>query len=270
MFRPIALFVIGSCLMASPALASIVTGDKIDIDRVHQNSNSFDTTPGAYGTEVTYGGVGGGGEFLVREIVGSTLSWDGAFKTFCIEYSEHIGLGGDYWATIDSNALNGGPGAGPLGDPVDDATKWLYGAYVRNELSGISLLVDVAATTKFSYDNENWSNALQLAIWYLEGETGAPGLGSNNQAKNLVKTALANASSNKFDVKALNLWTTRSGNATSGYTYTGGAQSQLIYLGELPEDAPVPTPEPGSLVIFGALGMLGVFSFRRGTHRNAA
>ncbi len=94
-----------------------------------------------------------GGEF--------NLSKSGTFlfKTFCLEANETISFGTPYKVgSIDTGAILGGQG-GPI-DQVDVRTAYLYYHFAVGNLQG------------YTYGKAASADALQNAIWYIEGEGG--------------------------------------------------------------------------------------------------
>lgn len=144
-------------------------------------------------------GPNGGGEFRV------TASTDfGSFRTFCLEYDEHMSIPNTYDYVINSKAMGGGPGYSPNGDPLSIGTAWLYSQFQTGTLS----------FEGNTYDTVGDQGALQMAFWWLEEESSAPGYanGSNNLWVRAVKAALGlndagvRANSNgAYGVVALNL-----------------------------------------------------------------
>jgi hypothetical protein len=146
------------------------------------------------GTLTLQGGWGpsGGGEFSVTSSTGL-----GAFKTFCLEYNEHINIPGTYDYTINSKAVGGGPGYTPNGDPLSIGTAWLY----SNFRSGV-------LASSYGYDTAGDQDNLQKAIWWLEEES----MGVNNAWVGFAKAALGlddttirGDANGAFGVVALNL-----------------------------------------------------------------
>ena len=185
-------------------------------------------------------GIYGGGAFTADVISGlsSVIGGNGltgaagsGFSTFCIEFNEHISLPGTYYANIGFAAINGS--GGPLHpDPVSKATAWLYSQFRSGTL---------AAATGGVYQNNNAENdALQQAIWWLEQETSAFGVGApggsevsfNNYlvAAAVTATGAADAltartiaANGAYGVVALNLYDRNTGDAM---------QSQLAIVPE--------------------------------------
>jgi len=138
---------------------------------------AFDGTINISGSAGTYGGgpfnldvtsglngvVGGNG------LTGAAGS---AFRTFCIEYNEHITLPGNYNANLNTQAEHGSGGPNP--DPISLATAWLYSQFRAGTLAAS---VSFYNTGTYA-DNATGNNSLQQAIWWLEQETSAFGVGA--------------------------------------------------------------------------------------------
>jgi hypothetical protein len=130
---------------------------------------------GSYGPYQT----GVGGEFTYQ-VVATTPAWPSlsgystlasgyeaspSFQTFCIEGSEYIYRNTTYDAALNSKAMYGGNY--PDGDPISQGTGWLYSQFARASWD---------ATYNLSYNyganRSSSADALQKAIWWLEGEEG--------------------------------------------------------------------------------------------------
>lgn len=248
--------------------AAIQDNDIVTLSEINNNSTSG-VTPFDYGTDATYGTTAGG-EFLI-------IGGGETFKTFCLEYTEHISLPGTYRATIDNEAIFGGGGAFSGADPLSTITTSLYGAYRSSLLDNKDI-----AGNDFRYDNKYWADALQLAIWRAENELSATYWSSlSGQLGNTVVTyaqiggtgsttttvaAMADAligwaatQTGDSRVKVINLWDQYSTTNTTA----SAKQSQLYYDSNFQETEEV-VPEPASLVIWGAgLGIAGLVAARR-------
>ena len=155
------------------------------------------------------------------------------FQTFCIEYNEEFTPGGTYSVGISSKAMYGSQPPG--GDPISKATAWLYSQFAAGALD-----------YNYSYgtSRQTSADALQQAIWWLEGEGSATrnGAGSNYISEAEVALGLTDANvqtvdaNGAFGVMALNLGS------------PGQVQDQLVIV---PEPA---TMLAGTLLIlpFGA------------------
>ena len=121
---------------------------------------------------------GDGGEFKVTEFTGGSFAPTGPgvalnsfFQTFCLERSEHIGLGIQYNWSISEVAVLGGDGGSvdldgdliPDGDPISAETAYLFNAFWRGTLSSYNYTLGATNRAASARD-------LQRAIWYLEEE----------------------------------------------------------------------------------------------------
>lgn len=161
----------------------------------------------------TYGGKLYGGEFRVTEQNVVSPDTVEMFKTFCLEYTETIGVtppNNVYKATIDNGAVLGGSGTDPAYnygshgtyDPLSNATKWFYEMYRDSKLDDAGF---VSGFTYTGYDANAWADALQLVFWRLEGE-----IADNNDWEKLNGSALpltgASWTWNSIVSKANTLW----------------------------------------------------------------
>ena len=159
----------------------------------------------------------GGGEF------NATTSANGNFVTFCLEYSEHIQMGVQYYYQISTATTANN-------DPISLATAWLYNQFLNGTLSGYDYTPDIGSEV----GHRNSANALQRAIWFLEDEVGGDGYGGSTYVVDALaataalaapgengKTAAANGA---YGVKVMNMW--QNYDARTGYS--GAKQDQLI------------------------------------------
>lgn len=233
-----------SAAMAAPP--QVVAGDKITLNAT------------------SWGGTNGGGEFQASALTGNSPS----FNTFCVEYSEHFYYGKPLLVSkVNTGSKNGGSGGGqtdPLGDPdgagpynnqwdpISSQTAYLFTKFSNHTLTGY----DWNGTTA---EHTADSTALQLAIWYLEGEISSTVnssvynlYSSNSRATGWVADAALNAGSGIGNVRVLNLL--REGTFGSG-NFNTVAQDQLYLM-------PIPEPETYAMMLAG-LGLIGFVAGRR-------
>ncbi|MBM4112845.1 MAG: hypothetical protein FJ253_05640, partial [Phycisphaerae bacterium] len=136
-------------------IASIASAGGLDTIQVTQNAYSS----------------GSGGEFTALPISGYAGETglfadlgDGTFETFCMETSENFSPGSIMSFVINTGSI-GGAGFVPLTEQV----AFLYTEFRYGTLDG------------FDYspsERQVSSGALQAAIWYFQGQAGAPSGGS--------------------------------------------------------------------------------------------
>jgi hypothetical protein len=170
------------------------------------------------------------------------------FDSFCIENNEYFSGGSTYYVQtpLDMVADNGGVNT-DAGYNLSVATAWLYSNFAKGQLSG------------YTYGSLASANALQNAIWMLEGEIT---VNAANQFYSLAlttlgATALNNATAGQYGVWALNLWTTRTANQNGGYTYSGYVQDQIWF------DGGNRVPDGGMTVAMIGLALGGLAVIRR-------
>jgi hypothetical protein len=180
----------------------------------------------------------------------------GSFATFCIEDGENIAQppSGPYTYTINTGAVQGGPGADAIDpntglamDNVSIGTAWLYSQFQAGTLT-----LDNGTGSYFDADELANAGELQNAIWYLEDE--APG--QSNGYVILAETALNETlpqieadSNGAYGVVALNLF-----NPDGSL-----AQDQLAVD---PEFVPVPEPTTAGCFLLGLGSLAGWRRFR--------
>ena len=154
----------------------------------------------------------GGGEF------NATTSANGNFVTFCLEYSEHIQMGVQYYYQLSTATTANN-------DPISLATAWLYNQFLNGTLAGYDYTPDIGSEV----GHRNSANALQRAIWFLEDETGGNGYGNSAYVLAALlatgvdgKTTAANGA---YGVKVMNMW--QNYDPITGF-YSGAKQDQII------------------------------------------
>lgn len=185
----------------------------------------------------SYGNVGG--EFsLSHTDLGYTpvgLTGSNPFETFCIEKSESVAFGYEYYACLNTEAVHGGVGGGDP-DPLSRLTAYLYERFITGTLAGYIYGVGDGGIARGQAADD-----LQAVLWYIEEEepiSWVPGDGSRRDQ--FYQDALLNAGPSIGNVRVLNMYEDAAGLIA--------AQDQLVLI-----------PEPASL----ALLALGLLSLRR-------
>jgi hypothetical protein len=209
----------------------------------------FSSAAGAYPVSVgdtiyitSSGPLGGGGEIAV---VNQSNGFK--FESFCLERQEIILQGSkNPYVVYDLSpyAMSGGGGAVDGKDELSGATKWLYYNYWTGALA-----------SEYGYNgvgSKKGQGALQLAIWYLEGETDLlvekDGGGKKWDGRDFYDLAMQHEKEGAFlPVYAMNIWGPYRAGAESGE-----GQSMLVV-----------TPEPWTLMLLGA-GLVVLAGLRRG------
>jgi hypothetical protein len=179
----------------------------------------------------TSGRSGSGGPFQIVGYTDPSVS----FQTFCIEWNEHISLGGKYFGSVDPIVYYSSGNNSLASAAIDPNTSILYNYFLDNQ----STLSDANKAL------------IQNAIWAYQGQ-GA--YGSPSVTGNYYYEHVSDLTASHRTIMALNLWNTNvgdgpySGNDTA---FANRAQSMLIA-----------TPEPGILILL-SLGLVGVAGIRR-------
>lgn len=173
-------------------------------------------------------------------------SGNGIWETFCLEKNESITLGTSYKAYVNtetqaSASAYAGGAHGGFNDALDARTAYLYTRFITQSL-----------VTSYSYTNATQrasdANALQTAIWFIEGEDSTALTGKALQFYNEAQTAFSNGTFTTIgNVRVLNLTTDAGVNA----------QDQLIMS---PSFVVIPLPSGAAMA---GVGLLAVGARRR-------
>ena len=186
----------------------------------------------------------GGGEF------NAVTSENGSFVTFCLEYSEGISMNTTYNYVVSQSAKNGGISGGVNNqDPLSKATAWLYLQFCAGTLLDMNHMTGMLINGDYygQDDHQKDANALQRAIWYLEGEVQGNNVGVNNEYAKLALAAVGGVNSDNngfYGVGVMNI-TDRNGNR---------AQDQLIKIN---------VPDGGTTLVFLGMAMTGLAAANR-------
>jgi len=202
--RKLVFIAIVCAVVAVPALADY-SGGRVYYNRIggYYSGN---------GGEFTLSTDGGPGLLLdlsayaatTKNQTGSTAT--PSFQTFCVEGTEYIASPMDIMVSTTtaegisySHAILGGK---PAGDDLDPRTAYLYTKFAQGTLAGYNYTAGAGRAGS--------ADALQKAIWFIEGETG----GVNNDFAALALDATtAGGSTDEWvgkgigDVRILNTWT---------------------------------------------------------------
>ena len=180
-----------------------------------------------------------GGPFEVSNIVGGPANLVGtSFLTFCVEENEYFSPGSSYPFSVADYAFKGGiSGQQSLNqDPLSNQSAWLYWEFRNGSIAN-------------TLPNEQ---ALQAAIWFLEGEQGSAGIGSQYVLNAQLAVFQGWKNDGSVDgkiVEVLNLYT-----GTDPNNPDNQAQSQLGLFS---------VPEPGTLLLLGSGFLAMGFGLRK-------
>jgi hypothetical protein len=166
------------------------------------------------------------------------------FQTFCVEYDEHFG-GATYDFVLNDRTVYGGiSSVDPLDssrngtateDPLSAETAWLYTQFWKGTLSNYD----------YNYGSGRVASAeaLQEAIWWLEGEISGPQSSLSQQASDWIDDAITYNDGTIGKVRVLNLW-------DQGFVGVAGheKQDQLVMV-------PLPSAALAGFALLAGLGL---------------
>jgi len=215
-----------NCMMGIAAVGVLAAAGNAEAARIRINSDGFN--------------VAGGGEFRVTVISGNAGSTDSGnrFRSFCLETSESVEVGGSVYDAEVRRSTQGSAGSNALTSEV----AFLYTQFRNRSLSEYNF-ADADTGGLFANRRES-AFALQTAIWDLMGVGGH--VDTNNYYYQLANNAVASGQWEGLgNVRVLSLRGGPGGNAD-------GNNQDILTL--------VPLPGTAGTAI---AGLLGIAAFRR-------
>jgi hypothetical protein len=160
------------------------------------------------------------------------------FQVFCVEYNEEFYPGGRYWVQLDVETRFDKPNPNGF-SPLTPQAAYLFDRFWNRNLDNYDFN-DLGAQREVS------AQALQLALWYLQGEDNYGAPGPNALAQAWIQEATNAVTSHQWsgigNVRVLHLWTD-----STDQDPAHAAQDQLVEI-PTPPGAPPPAPLPSTLL----------------------
>jgi hypothetical protein len=229
-------------------------------------------------------GSWGGGEFALYKKSGpGDEDWEFVAKTFCLERTAPIETGRDVFSNeyfqyvvgaVSDRAIDDGSNAAPgkpanTPDYLSAESRFLYYAFQAGFLDTF----DLGGGVYYQYNDADWAQSLQNAIWVLE-EEGVYGSEDEALLISLANAQASNYSNFNAGVLALNLFLPDSD--LSGFdidtpsTWNAGSSLDGKHIQDLlwftPPPNPVPNPAPLTIWSILGLGGAGLLARRRLRH----
>jgi hypothetical protein len=213
-----------------------------------------------------------GGEFQIYDIHSSDATsfsaalateaaslGGGTYQTFCVELHEFFNPGGQYWVQLDTGAKFNGAGVDTGFAALTPAAAYLFDRFWTKDLAN-----DV---NPYLYglgtDRELSAWDLQVALWHLQDQSGAPAMTARAQAWfDEANSAVTNHIwSGIGNVRVMHMWT----DATD-QDVAHAAQDQLVEIPTPPvPTAPLPsTPLAGLVLLALVASPSAIKSMKRG------
>ena len=208
-----------------------------------------------------------GGEYALYKKTGpGAEDWEFVTKTFCLERTAPIDIGTSEYIQYVVAAVSGKIiyKDAPSEETLLDKTKFLYYAHQ----AGILDTFDLGGGVFFQYNDDNWAQSLQNAIWELQGD----GVYLSKDEDKLIALADAEAANytaqydtNVFSLNLFELGQTPAGfdiNDSSTWSTSDDHIQDLLWYSN-------PVPEPSTIAIWSlaGLGGLGLAIRRRRTKK---